>query len=286
MEQCVQERTRELTAACEGLKTEVAGRKCVETALRQSEARLEEAQRVAHIGHWQRDPVTDQITFSDEALRIYGLYPRSTPVPLSEFRQIIHPDDRAAHRQAQLDALQGSRRFDIEYRIVLPGGEVRFVHSLGDVTRDEDGRPNLVFGTLQDITDRKQAELLLSGQRQVLEMIAAGAPLSGSLTALVRLIEANTPGMLGSILLTDKLRLFICTTAPPRISHPNMLRPLTVCPSAPTLVPAAPPPGPGSPCSWKTSPPTRGGRPIGPSPCPMACTPAGPRPIFDTANTV
>ena len=211
----VQERTRDVTVACEGLKTEVAERKRAETALRQSEARLEEAQRVAHIGHWQRDTLTDLITFSDEALRIFGLYPRSTPVPLSEFHQLIHPDDQAFQRQALLEALQGSRRFDVEFRILLPGGEVRFVHALGDVTRDESSRPVLVFGTVQDITARKQVELLMNGQRRVLEMIAAGVPLSESLTALVRLIEAHTPGMLGSILLTDKPGLHLCHCAAP-----------------------------------------------------------------------
>jgi PAS domain S-box-containing protein len=217
LEQRVRERTRELTAANDGLRNEVVGRQRVENALRESQARLEEAQRVAHIGHWERDPAANQIIFSDEALHIFGLPSRERPLSVVELQQIIHPDDRVLQKQAMTEALQGRSRYDVEYRVVLPGGEVRFVHSLGDTTRDESNRPILVFGTLQDITRRKQAELLLNGQRRVLEMIAANAPLSESLTALVRLIEGHVPGILGSILLVDKQGTHLCHGAAPSL---------------------------------------------------------------------
>ena len=217
LEQRVEERTRELKAANEDLKTECAERKKIENALSQSEARLEEAQRMAHIGHWDRDVFTGQITCSDEFLRIFGLPPRSTPLNLTEVQHIIHPDDRARQRQTLAEAQQGLRRYDMEYRIIMPGGEVRIVHSLGDVTRDDSGRAVTMFGTVQDITERKRAEMLSEGQRQILEMITTNVPLSESLTALIRLIEQHASGMVGSILLMDKEGIHLGHGAAPNL---------------------------------------------------------------------
>lgn len=202
LEQKVRDRTQELTRANEELKVEVAGRKKVESALRESETRLEAAQRIAHIGHWERDVATDMGMASDELFRIFGLE-KKPAFHLSKLRQVIHPDDRALQQQALADALQGVRRYDVEYRVVRSNDDVRHVHSLGDVRRNEADRPVLMFGTVQDITDRKRTEALMDGQKRVLEMIATGAPLEESLTGLVRLIEAQVPGMLGSILLLD-----------------------------------------------------------------------------------
>lgn len=193
----------ELHRINDALNHENVERQRVENALRQSETQLQEAQQVAHIGHWERDPVTDQIICSDEAFRILGLDPRPQPLSLAEVQQFIHPDDRARQKQVQTEAQQGCRPYDVEYRIVRPNGDVRFVHTLGHVTRDEAGRPILVFGTTQDITDRKRTESLLDGQKRVLEMIATDAPLTESLTALIHLIEGHFSGMLGSILLMD-----------------------------------------------------------------------------------
>jgi C4-dicarboxylate-specific signal transduction histidine kinase len=71
---------------------------------------------------------------------------------------MIHPQDRRLVCQVAEDALSGSPRYDVEYRVVRPNGEVRTVHSLGDLMRDGSGRPRRTFGTVQDITERKRAE--------------------------------------------------------------------------------------------------------------------------------
>jgi PAS domain S-box-containing protein len=127
-------------------------------SLRDSEARLEEAQRIAHVGYWQRDLGTNLITWSDESLRIFGLWPQHGPLSFARYRQMIHPEDQQTIVAAVAEALRGGRRYDLEYRLVRPNGEVRIVHSRGDVTRDESGRPLRMFGIVQDITERKRAE--------------------------------------------------------------------------------------------------------------------------------
>jgi PAS domain S-box-containing protein len=127
-------------------------------SLRRSEAKLEEAQRVAHVGYWERDPDTHRITWSDETYRIFGLTPREATITVAEMLERIHPDDRPIWNQAAAEALRGASRYDLEYRVLRPDGELRIVHSQGDLRRDASGGPHSMFGTIQDITDRRRAE--------------------------------------------------------------------------------------------------------------------------------
>jgi PAS domain S-box-containing protein len=135
--------------------------------LQESKARLEEAQRVAHVGHWEWDLETDVVVWSDETYRIFGLSPQERPMDLAAVRAMVHPEDRESlYRGVDEDLVAGVRP-DAEFRIVRPNGEVRTVHSVtpkrwsstpGDAKRDASGRPYKLFGTVQDITDRKRAE--------------------------------------------------------------------------------------------------------------------------------
>ena len=134
--------------------------------LRQSEARLEEAQRIAHLGYWERDLVAGRIAWSDETYRIFGLSPRAPEIDFAGLQQRIHPDDRQTMLRATAEAERGGPRYDVEYRVVRPDGEMRTVHSQGDVIRDESGRPQRIFGILQDITERKRAEADLRESEQ------------------------------------------------------------------------------------------------------------------------
>src|SRR3984893_2835613 len=135
--------------------------------LQESKARLEEAQRVAHVGHWEWDLETDVVVWSDETYRIFGLRPQERPMDLATVREMVHPEDRESlYRGVDEDLLAGLRP-DAEFRIVRPNGEVRTVYSVtpkrwssvpGDAKRDASGRPHKLFGTVQDITERKRAE--------------------------------------------------------------------------------------------------------------------------------
>jgi PAS domain S-box-containing protein len=126
--------------------------------LKKSEGKLEEAQRVAHVGHWDYDLDADRFNGSDETYRIFGLRPNEINTTFAVFAELIHPEDRESITQARASALHGGPPYDVEYRVVRPDGEVRVVHSRGDVTRDEPDRPHHMFGTVQDVTERKQAE--------------------------------------------------------------------------------------------------------------------------------
>jgi len=126
--------------------------------LQESKARLEEAQRVAHVGYWIWNLETDRVTWSDETYRIFGLRPQEGPIDLATVRELIHPEDRESVFRTAEEAVLGGVRPESEHRVLRPDGEVRIVRSLGDLKRDASGRPYEMFGTVQDITDRKRAE--------------------------------------------------------------------------------------------------------------------------------
>jgi len=158
-----------------GTVQDITERKRTEEALQEisrnlleSKARLEEAQRVAHVGHYYWNLVTNRVTWSDELYRIYALSPQEGPIDMAMIRDMIHPEDREFVFRAAEEALHSEVRPDAEHRLVRPNGEVRTVHGLGTVKRDASGRPYEMFGTVQDITDRKRAEEAL--QRTQLDL--------------------------------------------------------------------------------------------------------------------
>jgi PAS domain S-box-containing protein len=126
--------------------------------LRESEGKLEEAQRIAHLGHWEYSLDADRFNWSDETYRIFGLRQDERIVTSAVLKELIHPDDWERTNRARTRALRGGPRYDIEYRVVPPNGDVRIVHSRVDVSRDNSGRARRLFGTIQDVTERKRTE--------------------------------------------------------------------------------------------------------------------------------
>ena len=126
-----------------------------DTALRENENKLAQAQAIAHLGYWERDLITDRLMWSSETNRVFGLSPEEDVNNFARFQELIYPEDRDMVMQAIGVALRGGPRYEVEYRVVWPSGEVRFVYSQGDVILDEAGQPRRMFGTVQDVTERK-----------------------------------------------------------------------------------------------------------------------------------
>jgi PAS domain S-box-containing protein len=133
-------------------------RQSLSRKLEESNARLEEAQRVAHLGYWLWDLETNRVTCSNETCRIYGLKPQGDPIDLETIRELIHPEDREHVFENAERAVGDGVPIETEHRLIRPSGEVRIVYSPGDLKRDASGRPYQMFGACQDITDRKRAE--------------------------------------------------------------------------------------------------------------------------------
>jgi PAS domain S-box-containing protein len=126
--------------------------------LQESKAWLEEAERVAHLGYWIWNLDTNRVVFSNETCRIYGITPQEDSIDLAAIRELIHPEDRGYVFENAERAVRDGVHIETEHRLIRPSGEIRIVYSRGDLTRDASGRPYEMFGTCQDITDRKRAE--------------------------------------------------------------------------------------------------------------------------------
>jgi PAS domain S-box-containing protein len=134
--------------------------------LRQSEASLAAAQRMAHLGNWSFDPSTRLVEWSAETYRIFGLTPSSEPMPFTEFLQRIHEDDQHLAKETLLGAMAAREQREIEHRIYAADGTIRWVHTIVQATSSEAHAP--VPGTIMDITERKLAEQELLESRALL----------------------------------------------------------------------------------------------------------------------
>ena len=172
--------------------------------LGESERRLEEAQRISHVGYWERDLATNRYTWSDEAYRIFGLRPQERILTFDDVQELLHPADREMRAAAVAEALRGGRRYDVEYRVVRPHGDVRFVRSEGDVVRDEAGRLLRVFGTMQDITERKRGEHRRMAQHTVTQILAEAATLEEATANILRAVCESLVWDLGALWRTDR----------------------------------------------------------------------------------
>ena len=137
--------------------TGITERKQAEEKLRQQSLLLEESQSVAHIGSWKVDLASGQMTWSSETFRLYGLSPEMDAVPtLAQFLALLHPDDRP-NMQAWLDQCSaGAGPSSLEFRTLPLYCEQRWLLGCGQLETGADGKPLLMIGTVQDITERKQ----------------------------------------------------------------------------------------------------------------------------------
>lgn len=171
-----------------------------------SEERLERSQRIAHLGSWELDLKRNELTWSDEVYRIFGLLPQEFAATYEAFLEHVHPADRVAVDTAYTDSIrEGRDNYEIEHRVIREKtGEVRWVHERCFHVRDETGQIVRSIGMVHDITDRKRAEdeLRKSEARQsfLLQLADALRPLADPIA-----VQETASRLLGEHLGVDRV---------------------------------------------------------------------------------
>jgi len=169
LEQMVETRTADLLKANLRLLQEIDERLGVEEQLRASERRLKEAEKIAHLGHWELDLGSNALFWSDEVYRIFGLDPGEFDASYEAFLDIVHPEDREFVNHSFADSVETRTPYDIVHRLRMKDGSVKFVNEKCLTDYDEAGKPRRSMGTVLDITPRKLAEEELKKHREHLE---------------------------------------------------------------------------------------------------------------------
>ncbi len=130
---------------------------------------LEMAQHLAQIGSWQLDHTTNELVWSDEIYRIFEINKSEFGASYEAFLSAIHPDDKDSVNRAFSESVKNRSHYDVEHRLLMPDGRVKYVHEKGTTTYDSHNLPKLSYGTIQDITRKVEADKRLKQWGSIFE---------------------------------------------------------------------------------------------------------------------
>lgn len=149
----------------------VVERKRAEESLKYSEERYALAQRVANIGSWDWDIRTGKLKWSEEIEPMFGFAPGKFEGSYETFLECVHPQDRQHVVDSVNACIEEGKDYDIEHRIVLSDGTVRWVLETGNVVRNENNKAIRMLGIVKDVTERKEAEEILKRDKEIFERL-------------------------------------------------------------------------------------------------------------------
>ena len=144
---------------CSVFRKNITSRVEMYRKLQKKEDYLKEAQEIANVGHWNWDMVKDEIQWSDQLYKVFGLDSETFEANYEGLMNIIHPEDQEAFGNSIENCLTNGNPHDIMHRIVMPSGSIRHVHQKGKAYHIDDDTPVRMAGTIQDVTQLEEARL-------------------------------------------------------------------------------------------------------------------------------
>jgi diguanylate cyclase (GGDEF)-like protein/PAS domain S-box-containing protein len=186
------------------LMVDVRVLRAAEARIRASETALKEAQQLAQLGSWSWDFTSGEVTWSQELYRIFGLPPEEQNASIDMFQRLLHTDDRQRVLGLLERAGTAGAGFACEHRVVRPDGTVRVLQARGEVHADGTGRPTMMVGTAQDVTDRTRAQqaaqrlaAIVQSSSDAIYSVAADMTVTSWNAAAERLLGRSAEEMLG-----------------------------------------------------------------------------------------
>ncbi len=159
-----------------------------------SENQLTEAQKVAQIGSWTHDIITSQATWSKEMFQIYGRDPEAGVPNYLEFQKFVQPADLPEVDQAFQNAIQKGTGYELESRILIPDGSIKYIFTKAEVKRSLNGENALIIGTSQDITESKRAERLTEALYEMSKATYSTGNMNELFQSIHRVLLSIIPG--------------------------------------------------------------------------------------------
>ncbi len=160
-----------------GISRDISERKLIEDTLRESEGLLKEAQRIANLGNWTLDHQTGRLIWSEQIYQLFEVSPYQFDATYEAFLNAVHPEDREAVNTAYQNSLTHQQPYEIEHRLLMADGRIKWVQERCHTVFDASGKPLVSNGTVQDITARLQAKAEILEARDLLFTVIDTAPI-------------------------------------------------------------------------------------------------------------
>jgi PAS domain S-box-containing protein len=186
------------------IERDITQKKFIERERILREKLLTEAQKIAHLGYWELDLATGVMQWSEELYNIFGQKNESFNLNIDSYYHSIHHDDKDEIKNIIEKAILEKNSFEMNYRIVLPKGNIKIIYSKGEVILDKTGAPVKLRAIAQDITNIRQSERRLAVQFEITKIIAEASKLADSIPQIIQTICEGLDWQIGELWLIDK----------------------------------------------------------------------------------